>query len=109
MNNAQNPTSLGSDQVVADQTVEVVYALPDRQVIVSIPWQVALTIEQAVTQSGLLEQFPAYSLVEGRVGVFGLRQPLDHKLEPGDRVELYRPLVMSPNDARLQRAGRSGR
>lgn len=86
--------------------IEVVYALPERQVIEVVPWKTAITIEQAVRSSTLLEQFPDVELKDGRVGIYGVRQALDYPVQPGDRVELYRPLQMSPNDARMRRAGR---
>lgn len=86
------------------QQVEVVYAVPERQMVVPVDWYKGLTVERAVQQSGLLRQFPEITLHPDRVGVFGERQPLDHVLEPGDRVELYRPLEMTPTAARRLRA-----
>jgi putative ubiquitin-RnfH superfamily antitoxin RatB of RatAB toxin-antitoxin module len=39
------------------------------------------------------------------VAVYGDRVSGDRPLEPGDRVELYRPLQIAPREARRQRAG----
>lgn len=36
-------------------------------------------------------------------GVFGRRQPADYRLKPLDRVEIYRPLVVDPKEARRRR------
>jgi len=88
---------------MSDQA-EVVYALPDRQVVVSVVFEMPASIEQIVRQSGLLEQFPDIVLEDEMVGIYGFRQPLNHPVTPGDRVEIYRSLVMSPTEARKLRA-----
>ena len=36
--------------------------------------------------------------------IFGVRVKADHVLQPGDRVELLRPLLADPKDARRRRA-----
>jgi putative ubiquitin-RnfH superfamily antitoxin RatB of RatAB toxin-antitoxin module len=38
------------------------------------------------------------------VGVFGQLVGLDHALSDGDRLEVYRPLAISPAERRRQRA-----
>ena len=43
------------------------------------------------------------------VAVFGERVALTQPLQPGDRVELLRPLLADPKDARRQRAGSAAR
>ena len=43
------------------------------------------------------------------VAVFGERVALTQPLQPGDRVELLRPLQADPKDARRQRAGLAGK
>jgi len=39
-----------------------------------------------------------------RLGIFGRRVPPEHPLRDGDRVELYRTLVLDPKEARRRRA-----
>ncbi len=85
-------------------SIEVVYALPDQQVVIPIECCLPVTIGQAIQQSGILLQFPEIVLEDDSVGVFGLRQPLDYQLEPDDRVEIYRSLYLSPTQARKMRA-----
>jgi len=41
------------------------------------------------------------------VGIFGRRVELDAPLRDGDRVEIYRPLVADPREARRRRVKRS--
>ena len=40
------------------------------------------------------------------VAVWGRRRPLDHLLRDGDRVEVCRPLLIDPKEARRLRGGR---
>ncbi|WP_394754007.1 RnfH family protein [Crenothrix sp.] len=85
-------------------TIEVAYATPDKQALVSLPVPLDTTAEQAIHASGLLAQFPEIDLEQTKVGVFGVLCNLDHSLKHGDRVEIYRPLMLDPKAARLQRA-----
>ena len=89
--------------------VEVAYAEPTRQVIVSLRVSADTTARDAVLQSGLLERFPRINLVSDALGVFGSRVDAFHVLSQGDRVEIYRPLVADPKEARRRRAARKPR
>ena len=84
--------------------IEVVYALPEEQVVVSLTLKGPSTIADAIRQSGILERFPEIALEDDKVGIFGRYLALDHAVQDGDRVEIYRPLYMSPTDARRIRA-----
>lgn len=84
--------------------VEVAYARPDEQVILALQVPDGSTIEDAIRRSGVLERFPEIDLATNKVGVFGKAGKLDQELSPGDRVEIYRPLIADPKEARKQRA-----
>jgi putative ubiquitin-RnfH superfamily antitoxin RatB of RatAB toxin-antitoxin module len=85
-------------------TVEVAYALPEEQLILSLQAEPGITVQQAIQRSGILEHFPDIDLAKDKVGVFGkLAKPGD-VLNPGDRVEIYRPLIADPKEARKKRA-----
>jgi putative ubiquitin-RnfH superfamily antitoxin RatB of RatAB toxin-antitoxin module len=88
-----------------EQTVEVVYATADEQRIVRVAFAPGLRAEQAVRESGLLELFPDIKAGPLVLGVFGLRVELHHRLSPGDRVEICRPLPRDPRDRRRDLAG----
>ena len=83
-------------------SISVVFALPERQWIVDLECESGVTLEQAVERSGLRDLLQGYSDLE--YGVYGFRQPLDHILSDGDRVEVYRSLTLSPTEARRLRA-----
>lgn len=89
--------------------VEVAFALPDRQALVSLRVRAGSTANEAIRLSGLLEQFPDIDLAVNKVGIFGRLCPLDQVLEEGDRVEIYRPLLADPKAVRRRLAaeGRS--
>jgi hypothetical protein len=91
---------------VADEPidVEVAYARPDEQVILALKVPAGATIEEAIRRSSLLERFPEIDLASNKVGVFGKVGKLDQALAQGDRVEIYRPLIADPKEARKQRA-----
>jgi hypothetical protein len=84
--------------------VEVAYARPDEQVILPVCVPAGTTVEQAIRQSGLLVRFPEIDLASCKAGVFGKVCRLEAALEAGDRVEVYRPLIADPKEARKQRA-----
>lgn len=84
--------------------VEVAYALPERQLILKLDVAPDATLEQAIHASGMLEKFPEIDLGSNKVGVFGKLAKLDDKLHPGDRVEIYRPLIADPKEVRKKRA-----
>jgi hypothetical protein len=84
--------------------VEVAYARPDQQIILPVELPEGATLEQAIIQSRLLEQFPDLDLKTTKVGVFGKLGKLSTVLRTGDRVELYRPLIADPKAVRQQRA-----
>jgi hypothetical protein len=84
--------------------IEVVYATPARQAIKTLTLPAGSTVEAAIRASGLLEEFPEIVLGVNHAGVFGEIVSLDESLEGGERVEIYRPLIADPKEARRQRA-----
>jgi uncharacterized protein len=84
--------------------VEVAYAKLEEQIIVTIKIKQGTTIGQAVNLSGLLARFPEISGSELKVGVFGVVCKPEQIVKQGDRVEIYRPLIHDPKEARRQRA-----
>ena len=84
--------------------IEVAYALPDEQVIISLQVEPGTTVEQAIQLSGIQEKYPDIDLEVNRVGVFGKICKLDTPLREKDRVELYRKLIADPKESRRKRA-----
>ncbi len=84
--------------------VEVIYALAHEQLIVSLTLQADSTVREAVVRSGLLQRYPEIILDQSPVGIYGERVTYDSLLQDGDRVEIYRPLLVDPMEARRARA-----
>jgi uncharacterized protein len=89
---------------VSDIRVEVVYALPKRQYLFTVSLDAGSTIEDAIKASGLLELRIDIDLTKNKVGVYSRPVKLSDKLNDGDRVEVYRPLIADPKELRRQRA-----
>jgi putative ubiquitin-RnfH superfamily antitoxin RatB of RatAB toxin-antitoxin module len=85
-------------------TVEVVYALPTKQPIISLKLPSGGTVRQAIEASGLLEKHPEIDLAKNKIGIFAKLSKLDAPLRDHDRVEIYRPLIADPKEVRKQRA-----
>ncbi|MBX3628541.1 MAG: RnfH family protein [Nitrosomonas sp.] len=83
--------------------VEIVYALLSRQVLTKIRVPSGTTLEQAIQLSGIMKQFPEIDLSKNRIGVFGRLAKRDALVESRDRVEIYRPLLIDPKEARRLR------
>ncbi len=86
--------------------VEVAYALPHKQSLISIEIKNGSTLKEAIEASGILETFEQIDLTKDRVGIFANFASLDTILRDKDRVEIYRPLVADPKKARKDRAAK---
>ena len=64
------------------------------------------TVLDAIRGSGVLGRFATIDVSRCEVGIWGRATTLGACLADGDRVELYRPLVMDPMQARRLRATR---
>lgn len=84
--------------------VEVAYAKPDEQLIISLQVAPGATLKQVIEQSGILDRFPEIDPAQLKAGVFGKLKKLDQAVREGDRVEIYRPLIADPKQVRKERA-----
>jgi putative ubiquitin-RnfH superfamily antitoxin RatB of RatAB toxin-antitoxin module len=87
--------------------IEIAYAKPQQQCLLSLEVPAEATAQQAIEQSGILEQFPEIDLNINRVGIFSKPCKLDQILQAGDRIEIYRPLIADPKEARKSRAAKA--
>jgi putative ubiquitin-RnfH superfamily antitoxin RatB of RatAB toxin-antitoxin module len=85
--------------------VELVYAPQDAPAI-HLRLRVAdgCTVNDVLTQSGLLDSHP--ELKDLPVGIFSKRVDRLTRVTSGDRIEIYRPLLIDPMEKRRQRAKR---
>lgn len=88
-------------------TVEVVYASVDRQLLLSIQIPFGSTIETAIDRSGILFEFPEIDLTKQKVGIFSQQKNLFDVVQDGDRIEIYRSLLIDPKENRKRKAKKS--
>jgi|TARA_B110000967_G_scaffold47477_1_gene48041 hypothetical protein len=92
-------------------TVEVAFALPEKQILKQLSVPLGTTALEAVKQSGVLEAFPEIDADNDKMGIFsqvlgtkGLDEPAVYVMQAMDRVEIYRPLIADPKEVRRRRA-----
>jgi hypothetical protein len=76
--------------------VGVAYSESGDQAWLSIEVPEGATVRDAIEHSGILRQFPQIDLAAQKVGIYGKLVKLDAPLRPGDRVEIYRPIIADP-------------
>ena len=86
--------------------IEVVYGTAETQRVVRLEVVEGTTVYEAATLSNLELEFPEIDLESIPMGVFGVlvKMATTTILHPGDRVELYRPLIVDPKESRRSRA-----
>lgn len=84
--------------------IEVVYALPAKQQLVTLQLPAGSSVRQAIDASGLLQKHPEIDLTKNKIGIFAKLTKPDAVLRDRDRVEIYRPLIADPKEVRKQRA-----
>lgn len=60
------------------------------------------TVGHMLDLSGLVLVYP--EIAQLTVGIFGQSVALDTPVKAGDRIEIYRPLLIDPKEKRRQRA-----
>jgi hypothetical protein len=87
-------------------SVEVACALPEKQLIIKLEVPLGTGARAAVELSAMQEEFPQLDIRRCAIGVFGEVVKEDHPLKQDDRVEVYRPLINDPREARRSLAAR---
>jgi len=84
--------------------VQLCYATPTGEILRDLAVDAGTTIEQAIAQSGILDEVPGIDLATQPLGLYGKKKPLDTVLRERDRIEIYRPLLADPKESRRKRA-----
>ena len=80
--------------------IEVAYS----QRIIKLSVEEGCTIELAIDRSGILFEAPDIDLMKQKVGIFSKKKKLTDIVKDGDRIEIYRALMIDPKEARKKRA-----
>lgn len=86
--------------------IEVAYAEPMEQVILALDISPNTTAIEAIIQSGILHRFPGLNPDTLNIGIFSKPCKPDQTVKEGDRIEIYRPLIADPKQARRNRASK---
>ena len=86
--------------------IQVCYSKSENTILIDLEVRGNATIEEAILASGILKRAPEIDLATCALGVFGKIKQRDSILHDGDRVEIYRPLVADPKDARRARVAK---
>lgn len=84
--------------------IEVVYALPEEQILLRKSVPPGTTVADAIQASGVLVKHPEIDLATNKLGIFGKLTRADAVVRDKDRIEIYRPLIADPKEVRRKRA-----
>jgi putative ubiquitin-RnfH superfamily antitoxin RatB of RatAB toxin-antitoxin module len=84
--------------------VSVVHAEPERVFTADLSLPKGATVADAIERSGIRTARPDIEIRADRLGIFSRKVAPDTRLRDGDRVEIYRPLLIDPKEARRKRA-----
>lgn len=84
--------------------IEIVYGLAQRQKLYSLKLEEGSSVHDALSKIDIQQDFPNVDLSTAVVGIFGKVVKRETVLRNHDRIEIYRPLIADPKEARRQRA-----
>ncbi len=103
--------NIDSEDSAETLCVEVAYGTPEKQLIVALEVPVGTTAYEAVLLSKIADEFASIDPGNDPMGIFSSlldgktrAVPREYVLQVRDRVEIYRPLLIDPKQARLKRA-----
>jgi len=90
-------------------TIEVAYGTSENQSLIELQVQRGTTLIEAIRLSGIADKFPEINIIDSRKGIFGKFAEDGTVLGDHDRVEIYRPLLVDPREARRRRANKEAK
>jgi uncharacterized protein len=84
--------------------IEIVFAQPQQAIVKALALSQGSRVGDALAAAAGDADFSGVDLGNAPVGIFGRPARRDYELKDGDRLEIYRPLVLEPKAARRARA-----
>lgn len=84
--------------------VQVCHIREDKQIILDIQVPERTTLIEAIEKSGISNCL-SFQIRENEVGIYGKKRHFNTELKAHDRIEIYRPLLITPQEARRLRTG----
>lgn len=88
-------------------TVEVAFGTASAQWVIVCKLGLNSTVQQAIEQAEIEKHWPSWQTEYSKIGIFGRLVTFERLLQDGERIEIYRPLLVDPMTARRLRAKRS--
>jgi uncharacterized protein len=92
--------------------IEVAYAEPERAMVKCYHLDPGARVADALNLAARDPDFNGVDLANAVIGIFGRPAKPEQALQPGDRIEIYRPLAADPKTdrrARVKQARRAAR
>ena len=107
--NSNETMSSNTQTKNAEIKIEVAYATPEKQLILTLSVPEDCSVYDAAVASGIDQKFPEIDLESSKMGIFSklVSKPKLQTLKPGDRIEIYRPLLIDPKESRKKRAAKA--
>ncbi|QCI15933.1 RnfH family protein [Buchnera aphidicola] len=83
--------------------VIVVYALPNIQYIYKVKLKLGATVKDAILASNILKKHNNISLYKNSFGIYNKLINLTSYIHDGDRIEIYRNLIIDPKERRRKK------
>ncbi|MEZ5475179.1 MAG: RnfH family protein [Steroidobacteraceae bacterium] len=90
------------------KNIVVAYATPQRQILWQLQAPIAATVRELLAMARAQHDGEAVPWDTADVGIFGELCDRETIARDGDRIELYRPLLVDPKESRRVRARRRG-
>ena len=85
--------------------IEIIFAAKSQVYQIQLTIEQGATVAQAIGQSDIEQSWPLPTTIA--YAVFGQSVQDDYVLQAGDRIEILRPLTISPMEARRLRAAKA--
>lgn len=91
---------------VAGIQVKICCATSDEITLLDLHVERGTTIADILSEPSILANFPVLQQSDCKLGIFGKLKSPETILQDQDRLEIYRPLIFDPMQARRRRAGK---
>ncbi|XBC43533.1 MAG: RnfH family protein [Buchnera aphidicola (Meitanaphis flavogallis)] len=82
--------------------ITIVYALQNKQFIKEMKLKYKISIKEAILTSNIINK-KNMDITNNNVGIYGNIVNLNDLVKNGDRIEIYRPLLIDPKELRRKK------
>ncbi|XBC44588.1 MAG: RnfH family protein [Buchnera aphidicola (Schlechtendalia peitan)] len=82
--------------------ITIVYALKNKQYVKKMKLKYKISVEEAILRSNIINS-KTINIYNKNVGIYGNIVNLSDFIKNGDRIEIYRPLLIDPRELRRKK------